>query len=182
MRTSRKVCLSDPTLLHWGMTKPCICCRKELPVEAYYRHPRMADGHLNKCKECVKAYVSAYAAAKAATPEGREAERQRGREKYHRLYKPEVRDPRRIPAKTSEEKRARRRAALRRYMERANKDGKTRARSAVAWAVRNCKLVRLPCERCGKQKSEAHHPDYSKPLEVIWLCRQCHAKEHRKKD
>lgn len=37
-------------------------------------------------------------------------------------------------------------------------------------------------ERCGFcmriDKLEAHHPDYSKPLEVIWLCRSCHASTH----
>lgn len=37
------------------------------------------------------------------------------------------------------------------------------------------------CSRCLKEcKAEAHHEDYMKPLEVIWLCRSCHGKEHRK--
>ncbi len=35
------------------------------------------------------------------------------------------------------------------------------------------------CESCGvKAKLDAHHEDYSKPMEVRWLCRFCHRKEH----
>ena len=152
------------------MTKPCICCRKELPISAYYRHPRMADGHLNKCKACVIAYQAKRLAARVATLEGRMAERDRGREKYHRLYrgKPRNEGPRR--------------EAMRRYRARATALGKTKARSATARAIRNCELTRLPCRDCGNKRSEAHHPDYTKPLEVIWLCRRCHAKVHRKVD
>ena len=47
-------------------------------------------------------------------------------------------------------------------------------------AIRNGTLKKLPCEVCGVKKSEAHHADYSKPLEVKWLCRQHHAELHRK--
>lgn len=32
---------------------------------------------------------------------------------------------------------------------------------------------------CG-EKGEAHHPDHSKPLDVVWLCRRHHAEIHRK--
>lgn len=32
------------------------------------------------------------------------------------------------------------------------------------------------CEGCGlKKKLEKHHPDYAKPLLVVWLCKPCHA-------
>lgn len=37
-----------------------------------------------------------------------------------------------------------------------------------------------PCEVCGDPKVEGHHADYSKPLEVRWLCAVHHGETHRK--
>lgn len=55
------------------------------------------------------------------------------------------------------------------------------ARYAVSEAIRAGRLVKQPCERCGKaDKVIAHHPDYSKPLEVQWLCSRHHAEAHGK--
>ena len=52
------------------------------------------------------------------------------------------------------------------------------AMQAVQTAIRNGSLVRQPCFNCGNPISEAHHEDYSKPLEVKWLCRQHHVQQH----
>ncbi len=41
-------------------------------------------------------------------------------------------------------------------------------------AIQAGRLVRQPCQECGEVRSEAHHEDYSKPLEVIWLCKPHH--------
>lgn len=57
---------------------------------------------------------------------------------------------------------------------------KIRAQHAVENEIRRGRMHRKPCEECGELKSEAHHADYSKPLEVKWLCHPCHRKEHRK--
>lgn len=46
-------------------------------------------------------------------------------------------------------------------------------------ALRDGVLVKKPCEKCGAEKTEMHHEDYSKPLEVIWLCRPCHLEVHK---
>lgn len=54
------------------------------------------------------------------------------------------------------------------------------ADSAVRDAVRTGVLVRQPCEACGKKRgAEAHHDDYTKALDVRWLCRKCHREWHR---
>lgn len=51
------------------------------------------------------------------------------------------------------------------------------ARNRVATAIRDGKMQQQPCERCGA-KAQAHHDDYSKPLEVRWLCRDHHEEHH----
>lgn len=59
-----------------------------------------------------------------------------------------------------------------------NKNPQNRQRKLARLRAR--KLKRLPCEQCQNEKSEAHHNDYNKPLEVIWLCRSCHVELHNK--
>jgi hypothetical protein len=40
------------------------------------------------------------------------------------------------------------------------------------------KLRQKPCRHCGESRTERHHPDYTRPLYVFWLCRPCHLKLH----
>jgi len=49
----------------------------------------------------------------------------------------------------------------------------------VAKALRMGAMERKPCEVCGRVKTEAHHEDYARPLEVRWLCKSHHTDEHR---
>lgn len=58
---------------------------------------------------------------------------------------------------------------------------KYNAHRALNKAIKKGILIRLPCEQCGESKAEGHHPDYHKPLEVIWLCHKCHVELHRNK-
>ena len=56
-----------------------------------------------------------------------------------------------------------------------------KCRERFRTAVKRNKVVKKPCEVCGDLKTDGHHPDYSKPLDVIWLCRKHHVEVHHPK-
>lgn len=136
-----------------------------LPLAEFYTHPQMADGHLGKCKACTRKDTADRFAAKSATDLGWVlAERER-----HRLK--------------AERRRAEGTVAIPNHYLRTLKfrvahPEKYAAHNAVATALKNGKLARKPCEICGK-KAQAHHDDYSKPLDVRWLCVTHHMEHHR---
>jgi len=129
------------------------------PLDEFYRHPRMADGHLNKCKACTRLDVKLH---RAANPE-RVADIER-----RRNLKPGRR------AKKS----ARQQRWIARHPERR------KAHAAVQRAVRAGKLERpRHCPVCRREGMvHAHHSDYGKPLEVTWLCVRCHSEHHIDRD
>jgi len=55
--------------------------------------------------------------------------------------------------------------------------GRSHAYCIVRAALACGKLIRPKlCSQCGFEgKIEAHHQDYSRPLDVSWLCKKCHA-------
>jgi len=62
------------------------------------------------------------------------------------------------------------------------KDDKYHARMLLNRAIKSGKITRpSKCSECDSiGRITAHHDDYSKPLEVVWLCYECHGKKHRK--
>lgn len=57
---------------------------------------------------------------------------------------------------------------------------KRKAVRLVEAAVRSGKMLKSPCKLCDNPNTEAHHKDYSKPFEVVWLCKRCHENTHHK--
>lgn len=55
---------------------------------------------------------------------------------------------------------------------------KDRVRTIARSAYLRGEIVKRPCEACGDKDSQMHHADYSKPLDVEWLCRPCHLQVH----
>lgn len=132
--------------------KRCFKCGETKPLTEFYRHARMGDGHLNKCKNCTKRDA---ALTRRARPE------------YYREYD-------------------RKRAALPHRTElrkqtiahwRAEHPERKRAHSIFGHAFRAGKIKAQPCFVCG-ERAEAHHPDYSAPLDVVWLCTSHHKQAH----
>lgn len=62
-----------------------------------------------------------------------------------------------------------------------NNPDKKEAHRLTAIALRAGRIARRTrCEQCGRAGDiEMHHPDYSKPLLVQWLCTKCHGKTRR---
>ena len=136
------------------MDKLCRKCGKKLPIERFYTHPKMADGHLNICMECVKTRVNKHRVDNIEKI--RAYDRERGK-LPHRIKKSRV------------ETRKRR-----------EKTGYGKVHEALERAVKKgiCSKSNM-CQICSATtKLEAHHFDYSKPLEVIWLCQPCHRQYH----
>lgn len=132
------------------MRKRCFKCGRVKDLSEFYKHPQMADGHLGKCKLCTKKDVK----RRYDSPAGRKkiVEYEKKREQT---------DARKAKKKLYQRSR------------RSKHPGKARCRIAVANAIRDGRLKKLPCEVCGK-KAQAHHPDYRRPLFVKWLCFKHH--------
>ena len=146
--------------------KKCFKCGLTKPISEFYKHPRMGDGYLGKCKECTKQD------ARQVRENRLEYYKKYDRERYYKdgyRYKDDN-----VPEQSNEQKRI--------YLKRYRKayPEKDKAHSILSNAVRCGKIVKPQiCSVCGRElKIEGHHGDYSKPLEVIWVCKKCHCKIH----
>lgn len=57
---------------------------------------------------------------------------------------------------------------------------KAQSRYQTHKALQSGTITKQPCEVCGMEKVEAHHLDYQKPTNIMWLCRKHHREWHKK--
>ena len=138
------------------MFKVCFKCNESKPICEFYKHPRMADGHLNKCKTCAKRDVNKHREENIES--FREYDRERGKTR------------KRIDRNIERQRVARKEMPW-----------KHKAYDLVRRALASGKLTKMPCLVCGSTVVEGHHEDYMKPLEVVWLCKIHHEDVHREK-
>lgn len=135
--------------------KTCFKCNEEKDISNFYKHAGMKDGHLNKCKSCTKKDTDKYAVNNVEKVN-----------KYKRKW--------------ANNNKVAKSASIVKYRE--LNPVKYKAHNIVNNALRDKKLVKsLSCECCGifTESLHAHHCDYSKPLELLWLCSPCHKTWHR---
>lgn len=131
--------------------KKCFKCGEIKTLDAFYKHPMMADGHLNKCKDCNKSDSLRDYKKKINDPEWKESERKRGRIKYH-AYK---------------------------YSGNSDSDRTKKSREKYPEKYKAHKLsAKIPLDFEGAQR---HHWSYNEEhlTDVIQLTNKAHAKAHR---
>jgi hypothetical protein len=152
-------------------TKECFKCGEEKPLSEFYKHSKMADGRVNKCKECNKRDVRDNYAS------NREHYREYERGRANLSHRVKARED---YAKTPQGEEAYRKAKNKWVR---NNPIKKAASTMVGNAVRGGKLAKPDiCECCGSEpkRLHGHHDDYAFPLVVRWLCPGCHSQWHKK--
>ena len=145
--------------------KFCIKCKIVKPKIEFSKHKKAKDGLQSQCKFCRK---KEYQQNKERYKELAKKYYQKNKEKilirnreYHKKY-----------LKTEQGKKTKvlmSRKMRRLYPKRAY------ARNAIYNAIRRGQIIpKKFCELCGAKNPEKHHPDYNKPLEVVYVCKQCH--------
>lgn len=157
--------------------KTCFKCGEEKPYSEFYKHSKMADGHLGKCKTCTKQDVAEHRAAHIEKVKEYDRNRPNSVERTLKAcIKTKCRrqiDPL-FKERINEQKRKSREAS----------PLKTKARHTLSNAIRDGKVLRpSSCSSCNKSCTpHGHHWSYEEPywLDVVWLCTKCHGEEHKR--
>lgn len=131
--------------------KRCSNCGAEKPLDQFQIRKASKDGRTASCKECL-----------------RERDRVRNTVEHRVLARKEY-----AQGKGKEVCNA----CKIRYIEKNPK--KRFVHIKTGNAIRDGKLLKRPCEVCASENVQAHHCDYDKPLEVMWLCPIHHEEWHR---
>lgn len=149
--------------------KKCFKCLELKSLSEFYKHSKMADGHLNKCKDCTKNDVHVHRDKNIDRIRKYDRNRPNKKErcdKANDYQKTEIGKAVKIKSQINF---------------RARYPKKVFANNLISRYLREGRIFRpLNCEICSIEcKPHAHHCDYSKPLDVMWLCQPCHVEWHR---
>lgn len=141
------------------MEKKCFKCASIKPLDEFYRHNAMSDGHLNKCKSCTRNDAKIHWKEKSKNSEWLESERARGREKSYRLNYSE------------------------KYKYSNDKYQKSLKRNAYSYFEKYPEKLKAwqKCQMIKRQLDEIHHWSYNENdyTDVIHLTKKDHKKAHR---
>ena len=133
-------------------TKKCYYCGINKPLEELKKDKRRSHGRASECKKCHNKEYSKYG-------------RENRTKQWERLKQ------------WRENNRPHVNAQALKYQQTPYGKIKKSAHDKVYHALKTGRIKKQDCEVCGL-KAQAHHEDYSKPLDVKWLCRKHHAEIH----
>lgn len=149
--------------------KKCFKCGEVKALSAFYKHKQMADGRVNKCKDCTKEDVR--------------KNYRKNIDHFKEYDRKRAMLPERVKARADYQKTEAGKDSVKKskIKWRDKNPVKYRAARIVGNAVRDGKLEKPEsCSNCGKGgRIHGHHCDYAKPLDVMWLCPKCHNDWHR---
>lgn len=147
--------------------KECKKCQDILPLTQFHKHKGFKDGHRSVCKYCTKIMSQKYYKENSEEQKARIRRwREKNREKYEAYVK-----------RTNDTQKERKEVYNKKY------PYKVKAGKMLGYAIYKGRVKkRDQCQLCGTKEAKivGHHFDYSKPLEVTWLCEACHNYIHRK--
>lgn len=162
-------------------SRMCTVCKVEKPYSFFYKSKKGKNGYAEQCKACRIEKDRQYykknpeiCLAKHARWAKRNPDKIiKNQRSYYERNKEKILD------KMRESRKKNGYASTKAYRQR-NKH-KIDCHNFVALAVKLGQLKKLDyCEKCKINCiPHGHHHDYTKPLDVIWLCRKCHGEEHR---
>jgi len=149
--------------------KKCVMCEDYKQLSEFYSEKRSKDGRQSKCKKCFL----------IVTKRWRDKSKDKIK-KIHDIYYSKNKDKILLNTKEWMLKNKKKCSLWRKEYYLKNKT-KNRCRWEINGAIKRKKINRPEkCQTCGiESKTEAHHCDYLKPLEVMWLCKKCHSEWHK---
>ena len=134
-----------------GELKRCCHCKEWLPKSQFWSNRSFPDGLSHLCRDCATEAIHKY----QHTPKGKKS-----RKRY-------IQSPKGLVAQHRADKKR-------------SSSWKRHAQQVFQAAVRRGEIIRSPvCQQCGIWcATHGHHRDYTRPLDVVWLCRECHDAEH----
>jgi len=148
--------------------KRCYKCGQVKPLLAFTKNRTRRDGVQAECRECRKIAASLYWGT-------HKVERAAYQVTYYVKHKEQCEETKRRYRKTPKG-RATLKAIKTAY--RINYPLKEQCHSQFYHAITAGKIARQPCINGCEGKAEGHHSDYTKPFDVLWLCRPCHNAWH----
>jgi len=154
------------------MKKTCFKCNLEQELSSYQKDKANKDGLKGTCKKCLSTYHRIYKGENSII---RNSEYRLKHAQAQKKY----RDKKKLNG-TYKYYRGNRTLQSERWRNKQENKIKKSAHDKLYLAMKRGNIIKKPCVVCNDLKSNGHHEDYSKPLDVIWLCNKHHYEHHQK--